>query len=239
MTTSTYEARAFGVHSGMGVMKSAQLRARRRAAPRRLRRVPEVLAPVQDGGALHRAARRGPRHRRDLRRPRRCAGRAATTAAAPSACRLKEAVKAATGLTCSIGVTPNKLLSKICSDLDKPDGLTLLEPRDIPARIWPLPARKVNGIGPKATVEARRARHPHDRRCSRPPTGAGCCSASARASAAGCTTHRTAATIGRSSRAASRRSISRETTFDRDLHAVRDRAELGRDVHAAVRTTRR
>jgi len=64
---------------------------------------------------------------------------------------LKAAVRDATGLSCSVGVTPNKLLSKICSDLDKPDGLTLLAQDEIPARIWPLPAKKINGIGPKAT----------------------------------------------------------------------------------------
>ena len=40
--------------------------------------------------------------------------------------RIKTAVREATGLSCSIGVTPNKLLSKISSDLDKPDGLTVL-----------------------------------------------------------------------------------------------------------------
>jgi DNA polymerase-4 len=67
------------------------------------------------------------------------------------ASRIKQAVRAATGLTCSICVAPNKLLAKIGSELDKPDGLTLLTPSEIPSRIWPLPARKVNGIGPKAT----------------------------------------------------------------------------------------
>ena len=73
----------------------------------------------------------------------------------------------ATGLTCSIGITPNKLLSKICSELDKPDGLTLLAADDIPARIWPLPARKINGIGPKAAAKLAGARHPHHRRAGR------------------------------------------------------------------------
>src|SRR3977135_2236315 len=63
---------------------------------------------------------------------------------------LKAAVRERTGLTCSIGITPNKLLSKIASELDKPDGLTLLGHADIAARVWPLAARKVNGIRPKA-----------------------------------------------------------------------------------------
>ncbi|MEO6422414.1 MAG: DNA polymerase IV, partial [Candidatus Nitrotoga sp.] len=65
--------------------------------------------------------------------------------------RIKHAVFEATGLTCSIGITPNKLLSKICSDLDKPDGITILGMSDIPDRIWPLSVHKINGIGPKAT----------------------------------------------------------------------------------------
>jgi nucleotidyltransferase/DNA polymerase involved in DNA repair len=67
------------------------------------------------------------------------------------ASRIKQAVRDATGLSCSICVAPNKLLAKIRSDMDKPDGLTLLTPADIPTRIWPLSLRKVNGIGPKAT----------------------------------------------------------------------------------------
>jgi DNA polymerase-4 len=71
--------------------------------------------------------------------------------AADIAAQIKAAVHEATGLTCSICVAPNKLLAKIGSELDKPDGLTLLSADDIPTRIWPLAARKVNGIGPKAS----------------------------------------------------------------------------------------
>jgi DNA polymerase-4 len=67
--------------------------------------------------------------------------------------RLKNAVQEATGLTCSIGIAPNKLLAKICSDLEKPDGLTIVSLDDVPDRIWPLPAKKINGIGPKAAAK--------------------------------------------------------------------------------------
>ena len=66
---------------------------------------------------------------------------------------IKDAVRTATGLSSSIGIAPNKLLAKIASDLDKPDGLTLVTLADIPARIWPLPSRKINGIGPKAAAK--------------------------------------------------------------------------------------
>ena len=80
-------------------------------------------------------------------------------------------MREATGLSCSIGITPNKLLSKIASELDKPDGLTLLGHADIPARIWPLAARKVNGIGPKAAAKLVGARHRDDRRRRRGRAG--------------------------------------------------------------------
>src|SRR5690606_10848890 len=63
---------------------------------------------------------------------------------------IKAAVREATGLLCSIGISPNKLLSKIASELDKPDGVTVIGPGDLQRRIWPLPVRKVNGVGPKA-----------------------------------------------------------------------------------------
>lgn len=69
---------------------------------------------------------------------------------------LKARIVRDTGMTCSIGIAPNKLLAKIASDLDKPDGLTILAPDDLQRRIWPLEARKVPGVGPKAD-EALRA----------------------------------------------------------------------------------
>ena len=225
VTTSTYEARALGVHSGMGVMKSAAL------AP------DAVLLPVdfdeyRKYSRLFKAAVRAQAplvedrgideiyiDLTDVPGAQQDGGRSVAQA-------LKDAVHAATGLSCSVGVTPNKLLSKICSDLDKPGGLTLLGQADIPARIWPLPARKINGIGPKATEKL---------------AGFGIRSIGELAAADpgfllaefgksyGAWLHEAA--HGRDERPvvtfSEPKSISRETTFERDLHAVRDRATLG------------
>ncbi len=63
---------------------------------------------------------------------------------------LKTRVVSATGMTCSLAIAPNKLLAKLGSELDKPDGLTILGVEDIAARIWPLDVRKLQGVGPKA-----------------------------------------------------------------------------------------
>jgi DNA polymerase-4 len=148
LTTSTYEARALGVFSGMGTMKAAKL-------------APDAIILPVDFDAY--------RHYSRL-------FKAAVAAIAPEiedrgideiyidltahagdslalAQRIKAAVQDATGLSCSIGISPNKLLSKICSDLNKPDGITILTADDIPTRIWPLPVKKINGIGPKATAK--------------------------------------------------------------------------------------
>jgi DNA polymerase-4 len=62
---------------------------------------------------------------------------------------IKQKVKEETGLTCSIGIAPNKLLAKIASDMQKPDGVTVIRGDDIASRIWPLPVRKLWGVGPK------------------------------------------------------------------------------------------
>jgi DNA polymerase-4 len=138
---------------------------------------------------------------------------------------IRNAVRDATGLRCSIGIARNKLLAKIASDLDKPDGLTILADDDLQRRIWPLPARRINGIGPKSA--ARLGEH-----------GIQTIGDLARAEPAFLV-----ATFGRAHgewmhRAAQGlderpvvthsepQSISRETTFDRDMSASRDRDEL-------------
>jgi DNA polymerase-4 len=62
---------------------------------------------------------------------------------------IKKRIREETDLTCSIGIAPNKLLAKIASDMQKPDGLTMIAEEDVERRIWPLPVRKLWGVGPK------------------------------------------------------------------------------------------
>ena len=63
--------------------------------------------------------------------------------------RIKRGIAEKTGLSCSIGIAPNKLLAKIASDMQKPDGLTILTEGDVASRLWPMPIRKLYGVGPK------------------------------------------------------------------------------------------
>jgi DNA polymerase IV len=224
ITTATYAARALGVNSGLGLMKAAALapdavllpvdfEAYRRYSRLFKAAVRELAPLVEDRGIdeIYIDLTALPGVRDD-------GGRAVGQA-------LKQAVFAATGLTCSVGITPNKLLSKMCSEFDKPDGLTLLTAAEIDARIWPLPARKINGIGPKATarLEALGIRSIGDLAAADPAL---LCAEFG--SSYGAWLHEAA--HGRDDRPvvtfSEPKSISRETTFERDLHAVRDRPVL-------------
>ena len=225
VTTSTYEARKLGVFSAMGMMKSAALAPDAVLLPvdfdeyrrysRAFKAAVRAVAPVvEDRGIdeIYVDLTELPGVHDD-------AGRAVGAA-------LKQAVLDATGLTCSIGITPNKLLSKLASELDKPDGLTLLAHADLAARIWPLAARKVNGIGPKAAERlAALGLHTVGDIAAADPSWL----VERFGKSYGAWLHE--ASHGRDERAvvtsSEPKSISRETTFERDLHAVRDRAALG------------
>jgi DNA polymerase-4 len=234
ITTATYEARALGVHSGMGLMKAARLAPDALLLPadfeqyRRYSRLfkdaARALAPqVEDRGIDEIYI--------DLSE----AVAAAAAEGAPDpwarargvALDIQRAVREATGLSCSIGVTPNKLLSKIASELDKPGGITVLREADIATRVWPLAVRKINGIGPKADARLE-------------TLGIRTIGELAQADVAllvehfgksfGAWMHEAA--HGRDERPvvthSEPKSISRETTFENDLHPVRDREKLSR-----------
>jgi len=220
ITTSTYEARALGVFSGMGLMKAAQLAPDAILLPanfdayrdysRRFKAAVAAIAPcIEDRGIDEIYI--------DLSH--------IEEATLPLARRLKAAVLAATGLTCSIGITPNKLLSKICSDLDKPDGITVLGMEEVPTRIWPLAAKKINGIGPKANERlGQLGIHSIGDLAAAPPEML----VQHFGRSTGAWLHRAAHGIDERPLSTSRepKSISRESTFSRDLHARHDRAEL-------------
>lgn len=53
------------------------------------------------------------------------------------------------GLSCSIGVAPNMFLAKMASDMKKPNGITVLRLREVPQKLWPLPIKDMRGIGAK------------------------------------------------------------------------------------------
>ena len=225
ITTSTYEARALGVHSGMGLMKAAQLAPDAWLLPadfdqyryysRLFKQAVRAIAPLVEDRGIDEIYI-------DLTA---LVGDGAGLRAREVALQLQAAVREATGLSCSVGVTPNKLLSKIASDLHKPGGITVLSLDDIPARIWPLPARKINGIGPKAAAKLE-------------ALGIRTVGELAHSDAALLVEHfgkNTGAWMldaahGRDERlvktTSEPKSISRETTFENDLHAVRDRDKL-------------
>ncbi len=64
------------------------------------------------------------------------------------AAEIKRCVRQERQLTVSVGVAPNRLLAKIASDFDKPDGLTVVPPRRVQAFLDPLPVRSLPGVGP-------------------------------------------------------------------------------------------
>jgi len=66
---------------------------------------------------------------------------------------LKREIAEREGLTCSVGLGPNKLVAKIASDFRKPDGLTVVLPEEVQAFLDPMSIRVIPGIGPKTEAE--------------------------------------------------------------------------------------
>jgi len=225
-TTATYAARQFGVGSALGLMKAARLCPQAILLPADFDRVRHFsrtfkgvitgIAPLMEDRGIDEVYidfTEVPGGQRE-------GGRVLARL-------IQRQIFEATGLTCSVGVAPNKLLAKMASEFEKPNGISIVHESDLQPRIWPLAARKINGIGPKAdarlesfgirTIGELAARDPQwliDNF----------------GKSTGAWMH--AVAWGRDDRPVVTESepvsMSRETTFERDLHAVRDRAELGR-----------
>ncbi len=64
--------------------------------------------------------------------------------------KIKKEVFEEEGITCSVGIGPNKLVAKMASKVQKPDGLTVIKPDEVKLFLDPLPVKKLFGIGPKS-----------------------------------------------------------------------------------------
>ena len=225
ITTATYAARQFGIGSAMGMMKAAKLCPQALLLPvdfneyrkfsRQFKTIILDIAPLMEDRGVDEVYidfTEVPGGQRE-------GGRVLARL-------IQKRIFDETGLTCSVGVAPNKLLAKMASEFNKPNGISVIFEEDLKEKIWPLACRKINGIGPKAD----------EKLTSHGITLIGDLAAKNEqwlmdtfGKATGSWMHRAA--WGRDERPVSMDSepvsISRETTFDRDLHAVADKAELG------------
>ncbi len=225
ITTATYAARQFGVGSAMGLMKAAKLCPQAILLPvdfeevrrysRQFKAIIRDIAPlVEDRGVDEVYI-----DFTDVPGGQREGGRVLARL-------IQKSIHDATGLSCPLGVAPNKLIAKMASEFNKPNGISIVDESDVQARIWPLQVRKINGIGPKAEIKL----HSFDLKTI------GDIAARPRdwlidnfGKSYGAWMHDAA--WGRDNRPVVTESepvsMSRETTFDRDLHARHDRTELG------------
>ncbi len=144
VSTASYEARKFGIHSAMPLKTAYELCPRAvffpvdyEAYSKESHKIKEILrrfTPLVEDVGIDEAFL-------DISEIRKHSEEIAKE--------IKSEIKKETGLTGSIGIAPNKLLAKIASDMDKPDGLTIILETDIARILHPLPVRKLWGIGPK------------------------------------------------------------------------------------------
>ncbi len=225
ITTATYPARQFGIGSAMGLMKAARLCPdaillpvdfeRYRHFSRTFKAVITEIAPVMEDRGVDEVYI----DFTDVPGGQREGGRVLARL-------IQKSIFDATGLTCSIGVAPNKLIAKMASEFNKPNGISIVREEDLQTLIWPLPCRKINGIGPKADEKLKAQGietigQLAERELPWLMQHFG--------KSYGAWLHDAA--WGRDERPVVTESepvsMSRETTFERDLHAVRDREELG------------
>ena len=145
VSTCSYEARKYGVHSAMPMVEARRLCPHAEFLPGRMWRYEEVSreimhifheeAPFVEQLSIDEAFL-------DVSGMERLSGDVRNVG-----WRIKERIKNEIGLTCSVGLAPNKFLAKMASDLQKPDGFTVITHEKARSFIAPLPVTKIFGIG--------------------------------------------------------------------------------------------
>jgi DNA polymerase IV (archaeal DinB-like DNA polymerase) len=161
VSTANYHAREYGIHSAMPISRAWRLSeaAKRRGKP------PAVFLRVN----IHRYAEVSERIMQILRSYAPLVEEAGIDEAyldlsfagsfqrAREICqKIKEEIKAREQLTASVGIGPNKLIAKIASAQQKPDGLTVVTPKEDDAFLEPLSVREIPGVGPKTEMLLKR-----------------------------------------------------------------------------------
>jgi DNA polymerase-4 len=151
---ASYEARRYGVHSAMAVFQAARLCPHGIFLPVRMERYKQVscavmeilrgISPLVEQVSIDEAYV-------DIAGTERLQGPPYDLAN-----RVKAAIRDATSLTCSVGIAPNKLVAKIASDFQKPDGLTILVEDQVKEFLARLPIGKIPGVGSKTGEELRK-----------------------------------------------------------------------------------
>lgn len=238
VSTCSYEARIFGIRSAMPISEAYRRcpdaiylqpdMPRYVEASRQVMEVLESVSPVIEPVSVDEAYL-------DISGLERLYGSPRSIAAL-----VKERIRQRTGLSCSVGVGPNRLIAKLASDYDKPDGLTVVAPEGIEMFLDPMPLSNLRGVGPRTlkTVQRLAIKTVHQLRAMPlelltsyfgEKTGA-----SLYRQARGISSDRVGEQIGR-------QSLSKETTFNEDI-TDRDHlrttlrglaAEVGRSLRKA------
>ncbi|MDP2799667.1 MAG: DNA polymerase IV [Deltaproteobacteria bacterium] len=153
VSTASYEARKYGVRSAMPIFEAKSRCPQGIFLPVRMDRYQEVsqkmmaileaVSPLVEQVSIDEAFV-------DLTGTERLHGDCIRVAR-----KIKERIWAETALTCSIGIAPNKFLAKIASDLEKPDGLTIVPEEEVQSFLKDLPVGKLPGVGPKSEESLR------------------------------------------------------------------------------------
>lgn len=148
VAAASYEARKYGIHSAMPIFQARQKCRTLMIMPPRRKRYAElsrrIMALLRDFSPLVEPISIDEAFV-DITGCRRLYGATDSIASA-----MKNRIFHEVGLTCSVGVAPIKFLAKIASDLDKPDGLTVISPEQMPGFIDQLAIGKVPGVGRQA-----------------------------------------------------------------------------------------